>query len=165
MSGDLVDADNSTNKSQNQELADSPELELSELELLDFHRKLRPGQLLRQLLRGSEACCLCRHCLARTGLDDRGSPGLEGTLTTGLLCARTHGVQSRTPSACGRATTAAGARVELRGPVHSAGKLSLVRARPRDVEGELELRHGWHPPRPGAPLAEQHRGISLPKDF
>ena len=53
MSGDLVDADNSTNKSQNQEFADSPELELGELELLDFNRKLRPGQLLRRLLRGS----------------------------------------------------------------------------------------------------------------
>ena len=111
MSGDFVDADNLDAQFQNQELAVSPEPELSEFELLDFHRELRPEQLLRQLLRGSEACCLCRHCLARTGLDGRGSPGLEGALTTGLLCARAHGVQSRTQSACGRATTAAGARV------------------------------------------------------
>ena len=96
MSGDLVDADNSTNKSQNQELADSPELELSELELLDFHRKLRPGQLLRQLLRGSEACCKNpssetwprtwssgSSSLSRADLAEVGASGRRATLPSG----------------------------------------------------------------------------------
>ena len=159
MSGDFADADNLDAQFQNQELAVSPEPELSEFELLVFHRELRPEQLLRQLLRGSEACCLCRRGLARAGLDGRGSPGLEGTLTTGLLCARAHGVQSRTPSACGRATTAAGARVELRGPDQSAGKLSRVRARPRVVEGELNSGTVGTLPDPG-PRTPSNTGTS-----
>ena len=52
--GELVDAENLEARSQTQELADSPELEFSEFELLDFHRDLRPGRVLRQSLLGSE---------------------------------------------------------------------------------------------------------------
>ena len=43
MSGNFVDADNLDARSQNQELANSPELELSEFELLDCHRELCAG--------------------------------------------------------------------------------------------------------------------------
>ena len=47
MPGNIVDADTLDARARNRELADSSELELSEFELLDFHRELCAGWFLR----------------------------------------------------------------------------------------------------------------------